>query len=50
MSDDDAQDAEDSVPVKSFREAREEITGESWLDNLARASLFKAEVKFAAGE
>jgi len=33
--------------TKSFREAREEITGDSWLDDLARASLSAAEAKFS---
>lgn len=33
--------------TKSFREAREEITGDSWLDDLARASLRAAEAKFS---
>ncbi len=32
----------------SFREAREEITGGSWLDDLARMSLSAAEAKFSA--
>jgi hypothetical protein len=31
---------------KSFREARQEITGDSWLDDLARQSLAAAEAKF----
>lgn len=34
---------------KSFREAREEITGDSWLDDLARESLSAAEEKFGNG-
>jgi hypothetical protein len=35
---------------KSFREAREEITGDTWLDDLARASLSAAEAKFSRRE
>lgn len=35
---------------KSFREAREEITGDTWLDDLARASLSAAEAKFSGQE
>ena len=31
---------------KSFSEARQEITGDSWLDDLARASLSAAAEKF----
>jgi hypothetical protein len=31
---------------KSFSEARQEITGDSWLDELARASLSAAGAKF----
>jgi hypothetical protein len=38
------------VVTKSFREAREEITGDSWLDDLARASLSAAEAKFSGRE
>jgi hypothetical protein len=34
------------VPPKSFAEARQEITGDSWLDDLARQSLIAAEAKF----
>lgn len=33
-------------PAKSFSEARQEITGDSWLDDLARKSLSAAEAKF----
>lgn len=33
-----------------FREARSQITGDSWLDDLARASLSAAEAKFEPGE
>jgi hypothetical protein len=33
-------------PAKSFSEARQEITGDSWLDDLARQSLVAAEAKF----
>jgi hypothetical protein len=36
------------VVSKSFREARQDITGESWLDDLARASLSAAEAKFSS--
>ena len=36
--------------TKSFREAREEITGHTWLDDLARASLSAAEAKFSGRE
>jgi len=32
--------------AKSFGEARQEITGDSWLDDLARQSLVAAEAKF----
>jgi len=35
---------------KSFSEARREITGDSWLDKLARASLSAAEAKFSGRE
>jgi hypothetical protein len=38
------------VVTKSFREAREEVTGDSWLDDLARASLSAAEAKFSGRE
>jgi hypothetical protein len=38
------------VVTKSFREAREEITGQTWLDDLARASLSAAEAKFSGRE
>jgi hypothetical protein len=38
------------VVTKSFREAREEITGNTWLDDLARASLSAAEAKFSGRE
>lgn len=33
-------------PSKSFTEALQEITGDSWLDDLARQSLVAAEAKF----
>jgi hypothetical protein len=33
-------------PRKSFSEARQEIAGNSWLDDLARQSLTAAEAKF----
>ncbi len=35
---------------KSFSEARQEITGDSWLDDLARQSLTAAEAKFQPAE
>jgi hypothetical protein len=35
------------VVTKSFRAARHALTGESWLDDLARASLSAAEAKFS---
>jgi hypothetical protein len=38
------------VVSKSFGEARQEITGDSWLDKLARASLSAAEAKFSGRE
>jgi len=38
------------VVTKSFSEARQEITGDSWLDKLARASLLAAEAKFSGRE
>jgi len=38
------------VVSKSFSEARQEITGDSWLDKLARASLSAAEAKFSGRE
>lgn len=34
--------------AKSFSEARQEITGDSWLDDLARQSLTAAEAKFGS--
>lgn len=37
----------DKDEVPSLAEAREQITGDSWLDNLARASLLAAEKKFS---
>jgi hypothetical protein len=36
----------DTGRAKSFSEARQEITGDSWLDDLARQSLVAAEAKF----
>jgi hypothetical protein len=39
----DFQCNEGGMMGKSLREAREEITGDSWLDDLARASLSAAE-------
>jgi hypothetical protein len=38
------------VVNKSFSEARREITGDSWLDKLARGSLSAAEAKFSGRE
>lgn len=34
--------------MSGFREARDEITGESWADDLARASLSAADAKYPA--
>jgi hypothetical protein len=36
--------------VSWFAEARDEITGDSWLDDMARASLSAAEAKFSPGD
>jgi hypothetical protein len=38
--------AEDRGAADSFAEARQKITGESWLDDLSRASLSAAKEKF----
>jgi hypothetical protein len=41
------QEAEQSAPSGPFAEARQAITGDGWLDDLARASVSAAEAKFA---